>query len=147
MRFAGALSILAFTAGSAAFGQDAPNKDAEKDAQIDALQKQVDSVQKQLDAMRAGNGDGTTTPAADPRLDGAVRQSPVDPTADPRRLNISAPGIEGIDLFGGMAMRGERKLTDTPDWQEGAPFFLPDSKTITRAPGAAPSTARAVRPR
>ena len=26
---------------------------------------------------------------------------------------------------------GERKLTDTPDWQEGAPFFLPDSKTIT----------------
>jgi TolB protein len=26
---------------------------------------------------------------------------------------------------------GERRLTDTPDWQEGAPFFLPDSKTIT----------------
>jgi TolB protein len=26
---------------------------------------------------------------------------------------------------------GERKLTDTADWQEGAPFFLPDSKTIT----------------
>lgn len=26
---------------------------------------------------------------------------------------------------------GETKLTDTPDWQEGAPFFLPDSKTIT----------------
>ena len=26
---------------------------------------------------------------------------------------------------------GERQLTDTPDWQEGAPFFLPDSKTIT----------------
>jgi Tol biopolymer transport system component len=26
---------------------------------------------------------------------------------------------------------GERKLTDTPDLQEGAPFFLPDSKTIT----------------
>jgi len=26
---------------------------------------------------------------------------------------------------------GEKKLTDTPDWQEGAPFFLPDSKTIT----------------
>ena len=107
MRFAGALSILAFSAGSAAFGQDAPNKDAEKDAQIDALQKQVDSVQKQLDALRAGNSDGTTTPAPDPRLDGAVRQSPVDPTADPRRLNISAPGIEGIDLFGGMAMRGD----------------------------------------
>jgi Tol biopolymer transport system component len=26
---------------------------------------------------------------------------------------------------------GEVKLTDTADWQEGAPFFLPDSKTIT----------------
>jgi TolB protein len=25
---------------------------------------------------------------------------------------------------------GERRLTDTPDLQEGAPFFLPDSKTI-----------------
>src|SRR4029434_1646654 len=44
---------------------------------------------------------------------------------------------------------GERKLTDTPDWQEGAPFFLPDSKTITtrawsraiyRTPRSAPMT-------
>jgi Tol biopolymer transport system component len=26
---------------------------------------------------------------------------------------------------------GERQLTHTPDWQEGAPFFLPDSRTIT----------------
>jgi hypothetical protein len=106
MRFAGALSILAFGAGSAAFGQDATNKDADKDAQIDALQKQVDSVQAQIDALRGGKGDATTSPAADPRLDGAVKQSPVDPAADPRRLNISAPGIEGIDLFGGLAMRG-----------------------------------------
>src|SRR5262245_66109834 len=107
MRFAGALSILALGAGSAAFGQDAPNKDADKDAQIDALQRQVDSVQKQLDALRAGRSDGTTTPAADARLDPAVRQSPAESNADPRRLNISAPGIEGIDLTGGLAMRGD----------------------------------------
>src|SRR5262249_32677847 len=76
-------------------------------AQIDALQRQVDSFQKQLDAMRAGKQDGTTVPAADSKVDGAVRQGPVEPSADPRRLNISAPGIEGIDLFGGMQMRGD----------------------------------------
>lgn len=27
--------------------------------------------------------------------------------------------------------KNERQLTNTPDWQEGAPFFLPDNKTIT----------------
>jgi Tol biopolymer transport system component len=26
---------------------------------------------------------------------------------------------------------GEHQITFTPDWQEGAPFFLPDNKTIT----------------
>lgn len=103
MRFAGALSILALGAGSTAFGQDAQKQDADKDAQIDALQRQVDSFQKQLDALRGG----TTAPAPDPKLDGAVRQSPVDPNADPRRLNISAPGIEAIDFSGGMQMRGD----------------------------------------
>jgi hypothetical protein len=97
MRFVGAISILALCVGSPAFGQDA----LDKDQKIQDLQKQIAGIQAQLDAMKSDS----TTPAQG--LDGKVRESPVDPATEPRRLNISAPGIEGIDLFGGIGVRAD----------------------------------------
>jgi hypothetical protein len=97
MRFSGAWSILAFSVGSVAFGQDATTKDAN----YQDLQRQIDDLSAQLKAMKAA-------PAAPAQgLDGTVRESPADPAAEPRRLNISAPGIEGIDLFGGIGIRAD----------------------------------------
>jgi TolB protein len=51
---------------------------------------------------------------------------------DGRKIVFSRQVDGALDLYMMNADgSGERKLTDTPDWQEGAPFFLPDSKTIT----------------
>jgi hypothetical protein len=88
---------VAFCAGSVAFGQDA----TDKDPQIQDLQRQIDALRAQLDAMKAA----PTKPA--PELDGTVRESPTDPAAEPRRMNISAPGIEQIDLTGGLVLRAD----------------------------------------
>jgi hypothetical protein len=97
MRFVGALSILALCSGSAAFGQDA----TDKDPQIQDLQRQIDGLRAQLDSMKSSQAKES------PALDGTVRESPVDPAAEPRRLNISAPGTEGIDLTGGIGIRAD----------------------------------------
>jgi hypothetical protein len=99
MRFAGALSVLAFGAGSLAFGQAADDQAQ----QIKDLQRDLARIQAQLDAMQK---DGAPAQGLS-GVDGAVRQSPADPAAEPRRLNISAPGIEGIDLFGGVGIRAD----------------------------------------
>jgi len=74
-------------------------------------------------------------------LDGANRQRLTSNAHYDAEVSISPDGrkivftrqIDGaLDLYIMNADgTGERKLTDTPDWQEGAPFFLPDSKTIT----------------
>jgi TolB protein len=51
---------------------------------------------------------------------------------DGKRIVFSRQVDGALDLYMmNVDGTGERKLTDTPDWQEGAPFFLPDSKTIT----------------
>lgn len=99
MRIAGAMSILALGAGSLAFGQDAPSREQ----QIVDLQKQVESINAQLRALQA------TAPAAgqESRLDGAIRNSPVEPLIEPRRLNLSAPGLEGLDIGGLVHLRGD----------------------------------------
>lgn len=97
MRLVGALAILAFGAGSAAFGQDA----TDKDPQIQDLQKQIDALRAQLDAIQAKPATAT------PSLDGTVRESPTEPVAEPRRINISAPGTEGIDFTGGLVIRAD----------------------------------------
>jgi hypothetical protein len=98
MRFVGAVSIAALCVGSAASGQDA---NSSNDQKIDELQRQMAAMQAQLDAMKAA----PAKPAQG--LDGTVRESPVEPATEPRRLNISAPGIEGIDLFGGIGVRAD----------------------------------------
>jgi TolB protein len=74
-------------------------------------------------------------------LDGGNRKRLTNNTYYDAEISISPDGqkivftrqVEGaLDLYMmNIDGTGERKLTDTPDWQEGAPFFLPDSKTIT----------------
>lgn len=99
MRKAGAMSVLALGAGSLAFGQDASSQ-AQKIAE---LQKQVDAMQAQLRALQ------TETPSGglEARLDGAVRNSPVEALREPRRLNISAPGLDGLNIDGLVHIRGD----------------------------------------
>ena len=74
-------------------------------------------------------------------VDGGNRQRLTSNASYEAEVSISPDGkkiaftrqIDGaLDLYVMNADgTGEKKLTDTPDWQEGAPFFLPDSKTIT----------------
>ncbi len=64
--------------------------------------------------------------------DNVYYDAEVSMSPDGRRIVFSRQVDGALDLYlmnaDGTA---ERKLTDTPDWQEGAPFFLPDSRTIT----------------
>ncbi len=92
MRTTGAMSILALGAGSLAFGQGVPTREQT----IADLQKQVDAMQAQLRSLQS---DAPAT-SLDTRLDGAVRNSPVEALREPRRLNISAPGLDGLDISG-----------------------------------------------
>lgn len=56
----------------------------------------------------------------------------VSVSPDGRRIVFTRQIDGALDLYMMNADgTGEVKLTDTADWQEGAPFFLPDSKTIT----------------
>jgi TolB protein len=56
----------------------------------------------------------------------------VSVSPDGRRIVFTRQVDGALDLYMMNADgSGEVKLTDTADWQEGAPFFLPDSKTIT----------------
>jgi Tol biopolymer transport system component len=56
----------------------------------------------------------------------------VSVSPDGRKIVFSRQVDGALDLYLlNIDGSGERRLTDTPDWQEGAPFFLPDSKTIT----------------
>jgi Tol biopolymer transport system component len=56
----------------------------------------------------------------------------VSVSPDGRRIVFTRQVDGALDLFMMNADgTGEVRLTDTADWQEGAPFFLPDSKTIT----------------
>lgn len=81
---------------------------------------------------------GTELYAAD--IDGGNRKRLTDNVNYDAEVAISPDGkrivfarlVDGaLDLYMMNADgTGERKLTDTPDWQEGAPYFLPDSKTI-----------------
>lgn len=64
--------------------------------------------------------------------DNANYEAEVSVSPDGRRI-VFTRQIEGaLDLYM-MDADGthEVRLTDTADWQEGAPFFLPDSRTIT----------------
>jgi TolB protein len=62
----------------------------------------------------------------------AYYDAEVSISPDGRKIVFSRQVDGALDLYMMNADgSGERKLTDTPDWQEGAPFFLPDSKTIT----------------
>ncbi len=99
MRKAGAMSVLALGAGSLAFGQDASSQ-AQKIAE---LQKQVDAMQAQLRSLQTETPSGSL----EARLDGAVRNSPVEALREPRRLNISAPGLDGLDINGLVHIRGD----------------------------------------
>jgi len=101
MRFAGAISILALGAGSTALGQSA----GDRETRIDELQKQLDAIAAQLRELQ-GQPSGSTSELG-ARLDGAVRQSPSEALREPRRLNISAPGLEGLDITGYVRTRGE----------------------------------------
>lgn len=97
MRTAGAISILALFAGSAS-GQEALSRDQ----QIAELKKQVSALSAQIDSLQA------TTPATlETRLEGAVRNSPAEALREPRRLNISAPGMDGMNLSGLIHIRGD----------------------------------------
>jgi TolB protein len=74
-------------------------------------------------------------------LDGGHRKRLTDNIYYDAEVSISPDGkkivfsrqIDGaIDLYMmNIDGTGERRLTNTPDLQEGAPFFLPDSRTIT----------------
>jgi TolB protein len=56
----------------------------------------------------------------------------VSVSPDGRRIVFTRQVDGALDLYMMNADgSGEVRLTDTADWQEGAPFFLPDSKTIT----------------
>ena len=102
MRRAGAMSILALGAGSLAFGQEAPT-----------LDQKIADIQRQLDALKAEQKAQTepvpATEAAplDTRLDGAVRNSPTEALREPRRLNISAPWMDGLNITGLLHLRGD----------------------------------------
>jgi hypothetical protein len=97
MRTAGVISILALGTGSA-FGQDAVSRDQ----QIAELKDKVAALSAQIDALQSPAGASLET-----RLDGAVRNSPAEALREPRRLNISAPGAEGINLGGLIHVRGD----------------------------------------
>lgn len=101
MRFAVAISVLALGAGSTAFAQDVPNKDE----QIRELQKQVADIQAKLAALQGDSA--PKTESLESRLDGAVRKSPAEALSEPRRLNISAPGLDGLEIKGGIHVRGD----------------------------------------
>jgi Tol biopolymer transport system component len=59
-------------------------------------------------------------------------EAEVSVSPDGRRIVFTRQVNGALDLYMMNADgTGEVKLTDTADWQEGAPFFLPDSKTIT----------------
>jgi Tol biopolymer transport system component len=64
--------------------------------------------------------------------DNTYYEAEVSVSPDGRRIVFTRQVDGALDLYMMNADgTGETKLTDTPDWQEGAPFFLPDSKTIT----------------
>jgi TolB protein len=64
--------------------------------------------------------------------DNAYYEAEVSVSPDGRRIAFTRQVDGALDLYVMNADgTGERKITDTPDWQEGAPFFLPDSKTLT----------------
>jgi Tol biopolymer transport system component len=64
--------------------------------------------------------------------DNAYYEAEVSVSPDGRRIVFTRQVDGALDLHMMNADgSGETKLTDTADWQEGAPFFLPDSKTIT----------------
>ena len=59
-------------------------------------------------------------------------EAEVSVSPDGRKIVFTRQVDGALDLYMMNADgTGEKKLTDTPDWQEGAPFFLPDSRTIT----------------
>ncbi len=101
MRFAGAISVLTFCVGSTALAQSA----VDREQRITELQKQLDSIAAQLRELQDGPAAGSTS--LESRLDGAIRQSPSETLREPRRLNISAPGLEGLDITGNVRVRGE----------------------------------------
>lgn len=98
MRTAGAMAILALGAGSTAFGQEALSRDQ----QIADLKQQLAAVSAKLDSLQTG-----VPTALETRLDGAVRNSPTEALREPRRLNISAPGLEGLNISGLVHVRGD----------------------------------------
>jgi dipeptidyl aminopeptidase/acylaminoacyl peptidase len=62
----------------------------------------------------------------------AYYDAEISVSPDGRKIVFSRQVDGALDLWlMNIDGNGERRLTDTPDWQEGAPFFLPDSKTIT----------------
>jgi Tol biopolymer transport system component len=64
--------------------------------------------------------------------DNAYYEAEVSVSPDGKRIAFTRQVDGALDLYVMNADgTGERKITDTPDWQEGAPFFLPDSKTLT----------------
>jgi Tol biopolymer transport system component len=64
--------------------------------------------------------------------DNAYYEAEVSVSPDGRRIVFTRQVDGALDLYMmNSDGTGEVKLTDTPDWQEGAPFFLPDSTTIT----------------
>jgi TolB protein len=64
--------------------------------------------------------------------DNVYYEAEVSVSPDGRRIVFTRQVDGALDLYMMNADgTGEKKLTDTADWQEGAPFFLPDSKTIT----------------
>lgn len=59
-------------------------------------------------------------------------EAEVSVSPDGKKIAFTRQVDGALDIFIANADgSGERQLTNTPDWQEGAPFFLPDSKTIT----------------
>jgi Tol biopolymer transport system component len=64
--------------------------------------------------------------------DNVYYEAEVSVSPDGKRIAFTRQVDGALDLYVMNADgSGERKITDTPDWQEGAPFFLPDSKTLT----------------
>jgi hypothetical protein len=112
---AGALSLLALGAGTTAFGQNAPDQQqqiSDLQKQSAELQKQNADLQKKIEMLDAKlneiQGQPTvSSPGLESRLDGATRASAAEALREPRRLNISAPGLEGLDVTGMMHTRGE----------------------------------------
>jgi hypothetical protein len=101
MRIAVASSILALGVGTTAVGQEAPDREqriAELQRQLDAMAAQLKQLQGETPASQA---------TLEEKLDGAVRQSPSEALREPRRLNISAPSLEGLDITGMLRIRGD----------------------------------------